>query len=147
MTIHKVKGGTYLSSWRVQELKGKAKIRAARPKRSLLAVQTALHSLSLRYCQEVSFWNPLYKGKQGDLTAGLQWVDFVVKPKGKRAFIVIVNDRHKRANAVDKLSYQTKLEGLTDRGTPLLIVKSGMTSQEYFIQIMWFLRKLERSML
>ena len=145
MPVRKLPGKTYNLSWRDAVAKGRARKRAARPKRDILAVKQALANLKLRYCQEVSFWNPKHKGKRGTWDGGLQWVDFVVRPKGKRPFVVILDDLRKRDNQVDKLAHQVKLEGLTDRGIPFMLVKKGMVSQEYQVKIAFYMRKVERS--
>ena len=142
MTYKKQPGKKYNPYWRDAVAKGRAKKRAARPKRDILAVQTALRTLKLRYCQEVSFWNAQHKGKQGTWDGGLQWVDFVVRPKGKRAFAIILDDPSKRWKAHEKIAHQIKQNGLKERETPYLIVKKGMVSQEYQIKIAWFMRKL-----
>jgi hypothetical protein len=142
MPAKKIPGGAYNPAWRDAVAKGRARKRAARPKRDILAVKTALHTLRLRYCQEVSFWNPRHAGKHGDWDGGLQWVDFIVRPKGKRAFAVILDDPSKRWKAYEKIAHQIKQEGLNDRGVPFLIVPKGMSSQEYQLKIAWFMRKL-----
>lgn len=143
MPIRKVPGGNYLKWYFDIEAKGRARKRAARPKRDILAVKQALANLKLRYCQEVSFWNPKHTGIQDNLDGGLQWVDFVVRPKGKRPFVVIVDDRNKRKKAIDLRAHQNKQAGLNDRNTPFLLVKKGMSSMEYQIVITFFMRKLK----
>ncbi len=143
MSIRKVPGGSYNERWRDLVAKGRARKRADRPKRDILAVRQALINNKLHYCQEVSFWNPKHKGKRGTWDGGLQWVDFVAKPKGKQAFIVILDDPHKRANPVDIRAHAVKQEGLTDRGIPFLVLKYGMSSLEYQVKIAWFMRKLK----
>ena len=142
MSINRKPGGKYLPKWRELVQKGRARKRAARPKRDILAVKQALANLRLRYCQEVSFWNPKHTGKHGDWDGGLQWVDFVVRPKGKRAFVVILDDPSKRWKAHEKVAYQVKQDGLNDRGVPFLIVKRSMSSMEYQLKIAWFMRKV-----
>ena len=141
MPLLKRKGGKYLPKWRDLVAKGRARKRAARPKRDILAVKTALNTLKLRYCQEVSFWNEHHKGKHGDLDGGLQWVDFAVRPKGKRAFVVILDDPSKRWKAYEKMYYSNKLMGLNQRDTPVIVLPKGMSSQEYQLKIAWFMRK------
>jgi hypothetical protein len=142
MTINRSPGGRYNELWRDAVAKGRARKRAARPKRDILAVKTALHTLKLSYCQEVSFWNTRYTGPKGEWNGGLQWVDFVVKAKGKRPFVVILDDPSKRWKAHEKIAHQVKQDGLNDRGTQFLIVKKGMSSQEYQLKIAWFMRKV-----
>lgn len=142
MTRRKVRGGIYNPSWRDQVAKGRARKRRERPKRPILAVRQALINLKLRYCHEVSFWNPLHKGKRGTWDGGLQWVDFIVKPKGKQAFVIILDDAHKRANEVDKRAHQVKQDGLIARKTPVLMLESGLPSMIYQIKITFFMRKL-----
>jgi hypothetical protein len=143
VTIRKIPGGTYNPKWRDLVAKGRARKRAARPKRDLLAVKQALANLKLRYCQEISFWNPHHTGKQGTWDGGLQWVDFVVRPRGKSAFVVILDDPLKRIKSYEKIAHQAKQDGLTDRGVPFLVVKRGMSSMEYQVMISFFLRKLK----
>lgn len=142
MTINKRPGGKYLPWYFDIQAKGRARKRAARPKRDILAVKAALANLKLRYCQEVSFWNTLHVGKQGDLDGGLQWVDFVVRPRGKRPFVIILDDPHKRAKQYEKVYLANKQAGLTGRGIRFLILKKGMSSQEYQLKIAWAMRKL-----
>lgn len=123
--------------------KGRARKRAARPKRDILAIRTALNNLKLRYCQEVSFWNPYHTGNHGTWTAGLQWVDFVVRPKGKRPFIVILDDPQKRTKAYEKKYLLNKVFGIDERGLQYIMLRKGMSSQEYQVKIAWFMRKLK----
>lgn len=146
MPIQRHKGGKYNPKWRDAVAKGRARKRAARSKRDILAIKIALGNLKLRYCQEVSFWNELHQPetKKGKLDAGLQWVDFAVRPKGKRMFVIILDDPSKRWKEHEKTAYKSKQDGLTQRNIPFIILKKGMSSQEYSIQIMWYLRKLER---
>jgi hypothetical protein len=143
--ISKHPDGKYNPEWRDLVAKGRARKRAARPKRDILAVKTALATLKLNYCQEISFWNPRHKGRQGDWDGGLQWVDFVVKAKGKRAFVIILDDPSKRWKSYEKIAHQDKQDGLVDRGMSPLLLKKGMSSQEYQVQIAWHLRKVGSS--
>ncbi len=143
MPIRKKDDGIYNPTWRDMLAKGRARKRAARPKRDLLAVIQALANLKLRYCQEVSFWNPLYKGRRGTWDGGLQWVDFVVRPRNKSAFAVILDDPLKRYNSIDLAAYKIKQEGLQAQGIQYLVVKSKMSSMEYQVVISFFLRKLK----
>jgi hypothetical protein len=142
MTIRKHSYGKYLPAWRDLVAKGRARKRAARPKRDILAIKAALSTLKLKYCQEISFWNPLHRGKHGDLDGGLQWVDFVVKPKGKRPFIIILDDPSKRWKSYEKVYHSNKLMGLDQRNVSYLVLRKGMTSQEYQVQIAWHMRKV-----
>lgn len=96
-------------------------------------VHTALKKLGVRYCTEVSFWNPSHVGKQGDLTGGLQWVDFVVRKK--RPIILILDDPRKRWKQYEKDYHANKLAGLKARGIPYVVLPAGKTSQEYQIMI------------
>jgi hypothetical protein len=141
MTINREPGGKYLPKWRELVQKGRARKRAARPKRDILAIKTALGSMKLRYCQEVSFWNVHHRGNTGDLDGGLQWVDFVVRPRNKRAFVIILDDPSKRWKPYEKMYYSNKLMGLTQRGIPFVVLPKGMSSQEYWLKITWFMRK------
>jgi hypothetical protein len=143
MPFRKVRGGRYNDPRRDAEAKARARKRADRPKRDILAIRTALNTLKLNYCQEVSFWNPLHKGRRGTWDAGLQWVDFVVKPKGKQAFVILHDDPRKRFKSYEKIAFQVKQEGLNQRNVPYLILPKGMTSQEYQIKITFFIRKLK----
>ena len=145
MTINRAEGGNYLPKWRDLVQKGRARKRAARPKRDILAVKQALANLKLRYCQEVSFWNDLHRGHYGDLDGGLQWVDFVVRAKGKPAFVIILDDPSKRWKAHEKEYHKNKQAGLDARGVRYILLKKGMSSQEYQLKIAWSIRKLERS--
>jgi hypothetical protein len=142
MTITKRPGGKYLPAWRDLVAKGRARKRAARPKRDILAVKQALANLKLRYCQEVSFWNVNHTGKHNDLDGGLQWVDFVVRAKGKQAFVIILDDPMKRWKPHEKAYHSNKQLGLHDRGVPFIILPKGMSSQEYQLKIAWFMRKV-----
>jgi hypothetical protein len=144
MTIRKHPKGIYLPKWRDAVAKGRARKRAARSKRDILAIKTALATLKLRYCQEVAFWNELYKPetKKGRLDAGHQWVDFAVRPKGKPVFVIILDDPSKRWKHHEKEAYKVKQEGLNLRSVPFLVLPKGMASQEYQLKISWFMRKL-----
>lgn len=144
MTIKRKPDGRYLPKWRELVQKGRARKRAKRPKRDILAVKIALGNLKLRYCQEISFWNDLHRGNLGDLWGGLQWVDFVVRAKGKPAFVLILDDPSKRWKSYEKEYHKNKLAGLDQRGIPYKLLKKGMSSQEYQVAIAWFMRKLER---
>jgi len=139
--IKKHPDGKYLPTWRDLVAKGRARKRATRPKRDILAVQTALNTLKVRYCQEISFWNAHHRGKHGDLEAGLQWLDFVVRPKGKRTFVVILDDPMKRWKSYEKEYHKNKQLGLQERGIQFLILPKGLSSQEYWIKISWFMKK------
>jgi hypothetical protein len=143
MTIKRTPDGVYNPRWRDAVAHGRARKRAARPKRDILAVKTALHTLKLRYCQEVSFWNPRHTGRHGDWDGGLQWVDFVARPIGKHPFIIILDDPSKRWKAYEKEYHRNKLTGLNDRLIPFILLPRGMSSQEYQIKIAWFMRKLK----
>ena len=101
-------------------------------------VKTALATLKLRYCQEVSFWNTLHKGNHGDLDGGLQWVDFVVK---KGPFIIILDDPSKRWKSYEKDYHTNKLAGLEQRGLPVLLLPNSHSSQEYQILIYRFMKR------
>ena len=122
------------------QAKGRARKRAARPKRDILMVQTALKNLHLRYCQEVSLWNPLHVGKHGNLSGGLQWLDFVVKGK-RRPFVFILDDPQKRFKEYEKTYLVAKKRELERRGVPYVLLKAGMTSQEYQILIYMNMKK------
>lgn len=143
MPINRKPGGKYVPKWRDMVQKGRARKRAARPKRDILAVKQALANLKLRYCQEVSFWNDLHRGHHGDLDGGLQWVDFVVRAKGKPAFVLILDDPSKRWKSYEKEYHKNKLAGLDQRGIPYRLLKKGMSSQEYQVVITWFMRKVK----
>lgn len=142
MTIQRKPNGKYIPKWRDAVAHGRARKRAARPKRDILAIRTALNNLKLRYCQEVSFWNEHHRGKHGDLDGGLQWVDFAVRPKGKPAFVIILDDPTKRWKAYEKEYHANKQKGLNERKTPFIILPKGMASQEYQLKIAWFMRKV-----
>lgn len=103
-------------------------------------VQSALANLKVRYCQEISFWNPLHKGKHGDLDGGTQWVDFVVKGK-QRPFVIILDDPSKRWKEYEKAYHSNKLMGLSQRSIPFLILPAYRRSQEYQILIYQFMKK------
>lgn len=140
MPIRKSPKGKYLPKWRDAVAHGRARKRATRSKRDILAIKVALSNLKLRYCQEVSFWNVLHKGKQINLDGGLQWVDFVIR--SKPVFIIILDDPSKRWKEYEKIYHSNKQEGLKQRNTPFLLLPKGMSSQEYQLKIAWFMRKL-----
>jgi hypothetical protein len=133
MPIRKAPGGRYVPTWRDMLAKGRARNRAARPKRDVLTIRTALKALKLRYCQEVSFWNPRHTGKHGDLDGGLQWVDFVVRRK--QPFVIILDDPKKRWKLYEQFYLSNKQWGLRERNIPYILLGAGMTSQEYQVLI------------
>ncbi len=139
MMIRKVPGGTYLPEWRNIVAKGRARVRRNRPKRSMLTVQAALRDLKLRYCVEVSFWNPFHKGKQGTWNGGLSWVDFVVK--GRKPFVIILDDPQKRWKEYEKEYHANKLRGLYERNIFPVVLPNNRTSQEYRILIWRHMKK------
>lgn len=134
MTIRKQPGKNYLAWYYDIEAKGRARKRAARPKRDILMVQTGLKNLKLRYCQEVSFWSPHHKGRRGNLDGGLLWVDFVVRKK-KRPVVVILDDPKKRWKSYEKEYARAKSKELNGRGIVTIWLPAGKTSQEYQIMI------------
>ena len=81
--------------------------------------------------------------EHGDLDGGLQWVDFVVRAKGKRAAVLILDDPSKRWKSYEKEYHKNKLAGLDQQGVPYKLLKKGMSSQEYQIVITWFMRKVK----
>jgi hypothetical protein len=131
--------GTYLPAWRNMVAKGRARKRAARPKRDILAVKIALENLKLAYYQEVSFWNPYHVGKHGNLDGGLQWVDFVVV-KGDKMLALILDDPSKRWKDYEKVAHANKLKGLAER-VPFVVLPARYSSQEYQILIFMNMRK------
>jgi hypothetical protein len=133
--IRKKPDGKYLKWYYDIQAKGRARKRAGRAKRGVLSVRTALDNLRLRYCQEVSFWTPHHRGKQGDLDGGLQWVDFVVRKKGKRPFVLILDDPKKRWKEYEKRYLETKQLELTERSIPFVLLPAGLSSQEYQVLI------------
>jgi hypothetical protein len=142
MPITKRPGGTYLPWYYDIQAKGRARKRAkGNPKRDILMVKSALNKLSLRYCQEVSFWNDLHnpETKFGKLDGGLQWVDFVASKKGRRAFAIILDDPRKRYHAHERVALESKQKGLIAQGTPVLKLPAGRTSQEYWATIHIFM--------
>lgn len=138
--IRKVPGGKYLPWYFDIQAKGRARKRAARPKRDILSIRNALNNLKLHYWQEVSFWNPLHTGKHDDLDGGLQWVDFVVKGKIV-PFVILHDDPQKRKKEYEKRYLQTKEKGLDARGYLILKLPAGKTSQEYQVTIYMFIRR------
>jgi len=140
MTIRKVPGGRYLPAWRDLVAKGRARRRAAFPKRDILSIRNALKNLKLKTCQEISFWNPYHTGKHGDLDGGLQWVDFVVKGKNI-PFIIILDDPEKRFKSYEQDYFINKKRGLQARGYSTLILPAHKTSQEYQITIHIHIRR------
>lgn len=141
MTIKQQPNGKYLPKWRDLVAKGRARKRAGRSKRGILSVKLALENLKLPHCQEISFWNPFHRGKHGDLDGGLQWVDFVVRKKGRRPFVVILDDPQKRKKEYEKMYYSNKLMGLSDRGISFIVLPAGLSGQEYQIMIFMGMKK------
>ena len=139
--IRKKPDGKYLPHYFDLQAKGRARKRAGRSKRGVLSVRTALDNLKLRYCQEVSFWNNHHRGKQGDLDGGLQWVDFVVRKRGKRPFVLIYDDPKKRFKEYERNYLETKKLELTERNIPFLLLPAGLSSQEYWVLIYRFIQK------
>jgi hypothetical protein len=140
MPIRKRPGGNYLPWYFDLQAKGRARKRTARPKRDILMVKSALQQARLRYCQEVSFWNPDHQGKPGSifgaLDGGLQWVDFIVR--GKRPFAIVLDDPRKRYHEHERVTAALKIAGLIERGVPVLVLPAGRTSQEYWVRIHTF---------
>lgn len=139
--IRKKPDGKYLPYYFDREAKGRAKKRAGRPKRGILSVRTALDNLKLRYCQEVSMWSEHHRGKQGDLDGGLQWVDFVVRKRGKRPFVLIYDDPKKRFKEYERKYLETKKLELTERGIPFVLLPAGLSSQEYQVLVYMHMKK------
>jgi hypothetical protein len=154
--------GVYLNGWRNVMLKAKAKRRRDFPRRPSWLVKQALASLRLRYWMEVSLWNPHHRGKGGELSGGLQWIDFVVRYKGiptghaitttgnqnaqqNRLLVLIVDYRNKRFKEYERKYIESKLVRLTERGLPHLILPETYTSQEYAVMIQNKIRQLKRS--
>lgn len=140
MPIQRKPEGKYIPAWRDAVAHGRARKRAAQPKRDILMVRGALEKLKLRHCQEISFWNPLHVGKHGDLNGGLQWVDFVVWTR-PLPLIILLDDPTKRTKDYEKAYLKNKKWGLADRGLPVLVLPAHKTSQEYWITIHMHLRK------
>lgn len=141
MPIRKSPDGKYLPWYFDIQAKGRARKRAGRSKRGILSVRTALNTLRLRYCQEVSFWSNHHRGKQGDLDGGLQWVDFVVRKRGKKPFVIILDDPKKRFHAYERNYLETKKLELTERGIPYVLLPAGLSSQEYQVLIFMNMKK------
>jgi hypothetical protein len=131
--------GKHNPKWRDAVALGRARKRAARPKRDILAIKQGIANLRMRYCQEVSFWNPLHTGKHGDWDGGLQWVDVVVW--SKKAVPIILDDPTKRTKPYEKDYLSNKLAGLKARGLIPLILPAHRSSQEYQILIFRHLKK------
>ena len=140
MTKRKIPGGKYLPWYFDHEAKGRARKRVERPKRNILSIRHALTKMNLRWCEEISFWNEQHRGKQGDLSAGLQWLDFVVR-KGKRPFVLILDDPMKRWKEYERKYLVTKQTELTRRGIPYVLLPARLSSQEYWILIQRFMKK------
>jgi len=141
MTIRKKPDGHYLPWYFNIEAKGKARKRAGRAKRGILSVRTALSALKLSYCDEVSFWSNHHKGKHGNLDGGLQWVDFVIRKRGKRPFVLLLDDPQKRMHKYEQKYLETKQIELKERGIPFVLLPSGLSSQEYQILILMNIRR------
>jgi hypothetical protein len=111
---------------------------------------------------EVSLWNPHHRGKGGELSGGLQWIDFVVRyrinmhssmltgqtnqsAQQSRLLVLIVDYRNKRCKEYEKRYIETKLLRLQERGLPYLILPEEWTSQEYAVTIQNKIRQLKRS--
>lgn len=141
MPIRKSPDGNYLPWYFDLQAKGRARKRISRPKRGILSVRLALDNLKLRYCQEVSFWSNHHKGKHDDLDGGLQWIDFVVRKRGKRPFVLILDDPKKRFKRYEQRYLETKKLELTERGIPFTLLPAGLSSQEYQIIIFMHMKK------
>jgi hypothetical protein len=140
VTVRRTPNGKYNIKWRDAVALGRARKRAARPKRDILLVQSALRKLNLRYCLEISFWNSLHRGKHSDLNGGLQWVDAVAWGHNK-AVPIILDDPQKRWKEYEKSYHANKQAGLVARHLIPLILPKGRSSQEYTILIYRHIKK------
>ena len=86
-------------------------------------------------------WSTDHKGKQGNLDGGLQWVDFVVRKRGQRPFVLILDDPTKRWKEYEKQYLVTKQAELTKRGIPYVLLPPRLSSQEYQILIFMNMKK------
>ncbi len=86
-------------------------------------------------------WSNHHKGKQNNLDGGLQWIDFVVRKRGKRPFVLILDDPKKRWKKYEKQYLETKKQELTERGIPFVLLPAGLSSQEYQILIYTNMKK------
>lgn len=80
-------------------------------------------------------WSPHHKGKQGNLWGGLLWLDFVVRKRGKRPFVIILDDPKKRFHEYERRYLETKKQELAERGIPFVLLPAGLSSQEYQILV------------
>lgn len=143
MTRPKRVKGLHLESWRDRENKALARRRDQHPRRDLLLIRKALNNLRLKWCGEVSFWNPLHRGgKNRRIQGGLQWADLVVRAR-PRALIILYDLPSKRFHAHEKIAWQNKTRWLEERH-PVLILKPNRTTQEYQILILRKIRQLQK---
>jgi hypothetical protein len=141
-------GGTYLTRWMNWQMRGKAKQRREFPKRPSWLVKQALTNLKLRFWMEVSMWNPHHRGKHGNLSGGLQWIDFVLKYdlSGRQNLLAMILDYpNKRMHKYEQEYLATKKRRLDEKGIPYLILPIGFTSQEYAVKIANKIRQLKRN--
>lgn len=132
-----------LPGWRNAELFGQAKYLRDHPKRYALLVRAALEKLGLRYWEKVTAWNeyhhPSYQGQP--VAAAFQMLDFVVHIKGQGALIVLIKNPNSLLKSNEKAAWQARLDFLTNRETPYLILPTSFTSQEYQLMISMSIRK------
>jgi hypothetical protein len=132
-------GMKLLPSWHNAELFSIARWRREHPKRYYLQVRRALESLRLRYWEHVTVWNPLHTGKHFD--AGFQTIDFVVQTKGLGHIAILFLNKKNLNHVRDREAWQHRVDLLTQRHIPILIVPVHHTSQEYQMKIHIFIYK------
>ena len=134
-------GAKLLPPWmNAQNIFGKAENRRQSPKRYILLVREGLKGARLRYWEHVTVWNHLYRPAL-KYDAGYQTIDFIVKSKDWRHFAVLVYNPVSVVSESEKHSWESKQAILKERKIPLLILPKHLTSQEYMITLLNFIRK------
>jgi len=108
-------------------------------------IENTLKRVNIRYWRFQSFWNPYHKGRQNDLTAGMQSVEFLVELPGKRVGAIIVNTGWGKQSGPHEYHLRfmrTKKRFLDEHGIPYLWLPKGSDLQQLEVWIRRWYRKM-----
>lgn len=137
------RGASLLPHWRDAEKFGIAKWRRSHPKRYYLMVQSALEKLHIRYWTHVIAWNPYYYTPK--LEAGYQTIDLILHIKGMGGIAILFENKNTLDRKHQIEAWESKARLLKERSIPTLILPVHLSSQEYMVMVVSFVRKIEQT--